>query len=92
MTASLASWVPGDILAAILLAAIGYLFKRILDDNSKTSLAISRLAEEIQSLKISMTGFATIEQLGRMGDRFDSRTTELAKETAVIKAVMGRAK
>lgn len=90
MEHSLASWVPVDVLVGALTVVLGYIFKRVTDDNKKQTDAITKLAEEFQAMRLQQTNYATLEQLGRMGDRFDGRVTVLAQDVAVMKAVQER--
>ncbi len=85
-----ASWVPPDILLGILALALGALYKLVLDRARKTEAKLEELARSIIELDKRFIASATIEQLGRLGDRFDSRITTIAQDVAVMKAVQGR--
>lgn len=97
MNSGLASWVPVDVLVGALTLVLGYIFKRVTDDNRKQtetietlSVKITKLADEMQQLRLQQTSFATVEQLGRFGDRFDNRMTNAMQDIAVLKATQER--
>lgn len=85
----LSTWVPSDVLVGALTLVVGYLFKRILEDSKETKDALKSVTTELQAIRLQQTGYATKDELGRMGDRFDGRVTNLAQDVAVMKAVQG---
>lgn len=84
MNSALVSWgIPPDLLIAALTTVLGYLFKRILSDSKDTKEALATLALEQQTTRLAMKDFATLEQLGRWGDRVDGRITNAEAKIAV---------
>jgi len=90
MDASLAAWVPSNVLAGVLLIVLVSLFRRHSSDMREIRDALKTIVVEQQSVRLTLKDHATVEQLGRMGDRFDGRVTGLAQEVAIIKAVMAK--
>jgi len=78
---------PIEFLALALTTVIGLLYKLVLDRAKKTEETLEQLARAVADLDKKFIGAATVEQLGRMGDRFDGRITMLAQDVAVMKAV-----
>lgn len=90
MNGPLAAWVPPEVLVATLSLALGLLYKLVLDRAKKTEAALEKVAASIelvrgeqQAMRIAMTGFSSIEQLGRLGDRLDGRITSAEAKLAV---------
>ena len=87
---SIATWVPAEVLVATLSLALGLLYKLVLDRAKKTESALEKLAVAIeavrgeqQAMRLAMTSSASVEQLGRLGDRLDSRITSAEAKLAV---------
>lgn len=83
---SLASWVPAPLLAGL----TWLLLRRIAVDAEKrlSNLedAVKHVNETMIQVKMQLPLYATLQQLGAMGDRLDGRITNLAQDIAVIKA------
>lgn len=90
MSDSLSAWVPGQVLVGALAMAIGALYKLVLDRAKRTDDKLEKLVGSINALELKFAATASLEQLGRMGDRFDARYTALAQDLAVTKAVSER--
>jgi hypothetical protein len=78
MGAELAAWAPPGVLAAVLLlalAALWHVFAKRFDKMEST----------LETVKERLPTLATVEQLGRMGDRFDARNTEINRELGSIR-------
>ncbi len=84
------AWVPPDVLVAVLTLALAALYKLVLDRARKTELKLEEISRLVADLDKRFISSATIEQLGRMGERFDGRITTLAQDIAVMKAVSGK--
>lgn len=84
LNGALASWVPSDVLVAVLALAIGALVKQVRDASKKTDEKIEALSATVTSLKEKVGILATVDQLGNMGDRLSARITHVERETAVI--------
>lgn len=89
MNGALATWVPPEILVGLLAIALGLILKQQKSDAKETKDSIKEMTKAIVELDKRVTASATVEQLGRMGDRFDARVTSLAQDVAVMKAVQG---
>lgn len=81
---------PIEFLVIALTTVIGLLYKLVLERAKKTEDTLAQLAHAVAELDKKFIGAATIEQLGRMGDRFDGRITSLAQDVAVMKAVASK--
>lgn len=90
MNGTLAAWVPPEVLVTALTFAVGLLYKLVLDRAKKTEVKLDELAKAITELDKRFVSSASLEQLSRMGDRFDARVTGLAQDVAVMKAVADR--
>ncbi len=87
MNGALASWVPPEVLVSVLAIALGLLFKQQKSDAKETKESIKELTKAVVEMDKRFVSSATVEQLGRMGDRLDGRITTLAQDVAVMKAV-----
>lgn len=94
MDHALATWVPTEVLVGSLTLAVGLLYrlwaKSQKDENAsreKMDERLKAIEKAIVDLDKRQSAVATVEQLGRMGDRFDGRVTSLAQDVAVMKAV-----
>lgn len=90
MNGDLVSWVPPEVLVGALTAALGLLYKVVIDRAKKTELALEKITdairvvrEEQHEMRLAMTSFASVEQLGRLGDRLDGRITTAEAKLAV---------
>lgn len=83
MTEELAHWVPNSVMAACLLLAIAMLWRVFAKRLDKIEFTLEALRERIP-------GLATVEQLGRLGDRMDGRTTNATERIAVLEALERR--
>lgn len=83
MTEELAHWMPNTVMAACLLVAIAMLWRMFTKRFDKMESAIETIRERLPVL-------ATVEQLGRLGDRIDGRTTNATERIAVLEALERR--
>lgn len=90
MNGALVSWVPPEVLVATLAGAIGLLYRVVIDRAKKTEATLEKITEAIRvvreeqhEMRLAMTSFASVEQLGRMGDRLDGRITSAESKIAV---------
>lgn len=56
----------------------------------KADALLNRIITRIEALEKQSHSFATLEQLGRMGDRLDGRTTNNSERIAVLEALSKR--
>lgn len=75
MNELLATWVPAPILAAVVIFFGRSLWKRL---------------ERIETAIEQLHKFATVEQLGSMGNRFDERVANLRERVSVIESRLER--
>ncbi len=83
MGEAFSAWVPPSLLGACFLAVMAVLFR-------KGDALLSKMIARIEALEKQSHTFATIEQLGRMGDRLDGRTTNNSERIAVLEALSKR--
>jgi hypothetical protein len=74
MNEALATWIPGPIMAAVMLFALGVLWKSIIKRLDKIEDSIALLHR-----------FATLEQLGNLGNRLDEHHSALRDEIGSIR-------
>lgn len=86
----LSSWVPSEVLVGALTLVLGLLYKLVIDRAKKQDAALEKIQQALIELDKRFLSAASVEQLGRMGDRFDGRITALAQDVAVMKAVHGK--
>lgn len=80
MDAVISQWIPSTVLAAVLLSALRYGF-------NKLDKLLEKIGERLTDLEKASMGYATVDQLGRLGDRIDGRTTNVAERVAVLEAL-----
>lgn len=71
VNAELASWVPAPLLAAAVLGMGWWIWRQL-----------SRRLDKIEAAIEGLHRFATLDQLGSMGDRFDERIGGLRERVA----------
>lgn len=76
MNEALATWIPAPLLVAAVVAMGMWIWKNLSKRLDKIETAISELHK-----------FATIEQLGSIGDRFDERIGNLRERVSVLEAI-----
>ena len=76
MADALAAWMPPAVMAALLVAALRVLW-------GVFSRRFDKIESSLEIVKGGMPKLASIEQLGRMGDRFDVRHQSLLERTAI---------
>ncbi len=77
MNDAIGQWVPASILAGALMGATALLWRMF-------AHRFDRFEQSIESLKERMPHVATLEQLGRLGDRFDERHTKLSDRISIL--------
>lgn len=82
MTEQLAAWVPSSILAGAVLIMGGYIWRSLTSRFDKMESAIEKLQEAVSKLHT----YATVDQLGSMGNRLDERIADLRERVRVLEA------
>lgn len=72
-----AQWVPATILAGALFGAVTLLWRMF-------ARRFDKFEHTLESLRERMPHVATLEQLGRLGDRFDERHTKLSDRISIL--------
>lgn len=80
MNEALSSWVPPSVLVGVLMALLAVAY-------SKLDKLLERIVSRLEAIERRMHDYATIEQLGRLGDRLDGRTTNNSERIAVLEAL-----
>lgn len=83
---------PTEFLVATLTIALGALYKLVLDRAKKQEDKLEKIIEALVEQDKRFAATATLEQLGRMGDRFDARITSVERESAITKDRLERDK
>lgn len=82
MNEALASWVPPSVLVGVALSAAIFLW-------NKLDKLLEKIVTRLESIESKLHGYATVEQLGRLGDRIDGRVTNISERVKVLE-VLGR--
>jgi len=85
MTDAFSQWMPPAVMMTLLLGAGGLLWRIF-------SARLEKMEKTLEMIKDRLPGFATVEQLGRMGDRMDGKITSIAQDQAVMKDRWERSK
>lgn len=88
MTGALATWVPSDVLVGALTLLLGAVFKVVIDSRKEARAEMAAIKQALIDMDKRHAALATVEMLGRMGDRFDGRIQSLERDQAVAKYVM----
>lgn len=70
-------WIPNSIMAACFLGSITMLWRMFAN-------RLDKFEQTLEALKERMPHVATLEQLGRLGDRFDERHTKLSDRISIL--------
>jgi len=80
MDDAISQWIPHTVLAGVLLASLRYGF-------GKLDRILEKIGDRLTALERAQSNYATLEQLGRLGDRIDGRTTNVTERVAVLEAL-----
>lgn len=88
---ALANWVPHGVMALIVSALAGALWRALSHIAATIAEDLSKLKAMVEQIKGEIGHSASLDQLGSMGDRFDARLTkvhetigELRERVAVV--------
>ncbi len=84
------SLLPNTLLAGLLYLLVKREVSRLERDKAKADVSLEKISSALIEIDKKFISTASLEQLGRMGDRFDGRVTALAQDVAVMKAVQDR--
>jgi len=80
MSEAIANWVPPSILVGMLLGGIAIFYQKL-------DKLLDKIDTRLNAIERQLNAYATIEQLGRMGDRLDGRATNNSERIAVLEAL-----
>ena len=80
MSETLAAWVPPSVLAGIVIAVFGFWF-------TKLDRLLEKIVSRLEALERASNTYATLDQVGRLGDRFDGRVTNVTERVAILEAL-----
>lgn len=84
----LLGWLPTPFLALMLYVFIKREIGRLEQDKRETKEELKKIGATLIDMDKRSVSTASVEQLGRMGDRFDGRIVDIATKVAVLESVV----